>query len=141
MPTPPERLVLGLGCARDTAAETIRAAIAGALASIGARPEQVALAASIDLKADEPGLREAVAGWPLHFYSAAQLATVTVPNPSETVRRHTGTPSVSAAAALLAAAQPMHALLVERYRLRDAQGRHATVAIARLQTDPRDPLA
>ena len=40
-------------------------------------------------------------GWTLRFYAAAELAQVMVPNPSETVRKHTGTPSVSEAAALL----------------------------------------
>ena len=62
-------------------------------------------AASITLKAKEPGLLALVAerGWPMRFYTPAELAAVPVPNPSETVLRYTGTPSVSEAAALLAA--------------------------------------
>jgi cobalamin biosynthesis protein CbiG len=63
-----------------------------------------AAVASIDLKADEIGLPKSPAanGWTIRFYPAAELA-VAVPNPSETVRKYTGTPSVSEAAALLAA--------------------------------------
>jgi precorrin-6B methylase 1 len=75
----------------------------------------VAAVASIDLKADEPGLLELARwqGWTIRFYPAAELATVPVPHPSETVRKYTGTPSVSEAAALLAAGAGMDQLIVE----------------------------
>ena len=96
-------------------------------------------AASITLKAKEPGLLALVAerGWPMRFYTPAELAAVPVPNPSETVLRYTGTPSVSEAAALLAAGggqqpAPMRALVVEKHRLRGPDGRNATVSIARV---------
>ena len=58
---------------------------------------------SIDVKAEEPlvdvlkDLGESVT-----FFTARQLAQVEVPNPSETVAKHVGTPSVCEAAALLA---------------------------------------
>jgi cobalamin biosynthesis protein CbiG len=57
-----------------------------------------------------------------------------VPHPSETVRRHTGTPSVSEAAALLAAGTDSRPpqLLIEKHRLRGPDGRNATVSIARI---------
>jgi cobalt-precorrin 5A hydrolase len=55
-----------------------------------------------------------------------------VPNPSETVRRYTGTPSVSEAAALLAAGAGMEALLVEKHKHRGPDGRNATVSVARI---------
>ena len=127
-------VALGLGCDRGTPAATIAQAIAEALAAAGLRAEQVRAAASIDLKADEAGLRQCAAaqGWPLTFYPAAALAAVAVPNPSETVRRYTGTPSVSEAAALLAADAEMSALLIEKHKLRGADGRNATVSIARI---------
>jgi cobalt-precorrin 5A hydrolase len=134
------RLALGLGCDRGTALLTLQQALQGALQQGGLRPAQVCAAASIDLKADEPALLDLAAqqGWPLTFYTAAQLAAVAVPNPSETVRRHTGTPSVSEAAALLQGAhclgqtQPLaaSALLVEKFKHRGADGRNATVSIA-----------
>ena len=155
----PLRLALGLGCDRGTPATTIAATVDAALAEVAARfadrAPTVVRVASIDLKADETGLLEFASsrGWPLLFYPAAQLAGVAVPNPSATVLRHTGTPSVSEAAALLAAGQsapnspspnaassdagdltaaPMSQLLIEKLRRRGPDGRNATVSIARI---------
>ena len=127
-------LALGLGCDRGTPAATIRQAIDEALALAGATLADVEAVASIDLKADEAGLLEVAraCGWTLRFYAAAELAQVTVPNPSETVRKHTGTPSVSEAAALLAAGTDLSHLLIEKHRLRGPDGRNATVSIARM---------
>ena len=127
-------LALGLGCDRGTPAATIRQAIDEALARAGATLADVEAVASIELKADEAGLLEVAraCGWTLRFYAAAELAQVTVPNPSETVRKHTGTPSVSEAAALLAAGTDLSHLLIEKHRLRGPDGRNATVSIARM---------
>ena len=135
-PGPAPALALGIGCDRDTPAATIAQAIAEALAACGATLEDVAVVASIDLKADEAGLLEIARqrGWTIRFFSAAQLAQVAVPNPSEVVRRHTGTPSVSEAAALLAGGVDMHHLLVEKHRLRGPDSRNATVSIARISS-------
>ena len=128
------KIALGLGCDRGTPASTIQQVIAEALAQAGAALADVQAVASIDLKADEIGLA-AVAranGWTIRFYPAAELARVAVPNPSETVRRYTGTPSVSEAAALLVAgADPCH-LIIEKHKLRGPDGRNATVSIARI---------
>lgn len=128
------KIALGLGCDRNTPATTIARCIAEALAACDATPEDVRAVASIDLKADEPGLLEVVAGhaWPCQFYTAAELAAVDVPNPSETVRKYTGTPSVSEAAALLAAGADQSHLLIEKHKLRGPDGRNATVSIARI---------
>ncbi|UTY58925.1 cobalamin biosynthesis protein [Massilia sp. erpn] len=126
---------VGLGCDRGVLLETVREAVQAALAAAGATREQVTAAATITLKKDEAALLALAEeyGWPLHFYEAEQLAVVPVPHPSETVRRYTGTPSVSEAAALLAAGPdtPMSALLVEKHKLRGVDGRNATVSIAR----------
>jgi cobalt-precorrin 5A hydrolase len=129
------RLALGLGCDRGTPLETIEEAVAQALASIGAGWDDVAAAASIDLKADEAGLLALARsrGWTLRFHAAAELAAVPVPNPSETVRRYTGTPSVSEAAALLAAGAGVNALLVEKHKHRGQDGHNATVSVARMK--------
>jgi cobalt-precorrin 5A hydrolase len=126
---------IGLGCDRGVALDTVRAAVQDALAQIGAQPDQVVAAASITLKRDEAALL-AIAheyGWPLRFYEAEELAAVPVPHPSETVRRYTGTPSVSEAAALLAAGAdtPMTALVVEKHKHLGADQRNVTVSIAR----------
>lgn len=128
------KIALGLGCDRNTPATTIARCIAEALAACDATLEDVWAVASIDLKADEPGLLEVVAGhgWPCLFYTAAELAAVDVPNPSETVRKYTGTPSVSEAAALLAAGADQSHLLIEKHKLRGPDGRNATVSIARI---------
>jgi len=128
------KVALGLGCDRGTPLATLRLVVDEALAACRAELADVAAVASIDLKADEPALLQLgqALGWSIRFYPAAELATVAVPNPSETVRRHTGTPSVSEAAALLAAGADASQLLIEKYRHRGPDGRNATVSIARI---------
>ena len=137
------RLALGLGCDRGTPEATLRQAIDQALAQAGATRADVAAVASITLKADEAGLLALcrAEGWTPVFHAPDVLARVAVPNPSETVRRHTGTPSVSEAAALLAAgrADEMRALVVEKHRLRGPDGRHATVSVARMRSPAPSP--
>ena len=102
----PPSLVVGIGASRGVAATEVTALIGQALAGAGLSPRSVRLAATVDLKAGEAGLREAVRdrGWPLAVFPPAGLAAMPVPNPSETVRSVVGTPSVAEAAALLAAA-------------------------------------
>lgn len=128
------KIALGLGCDRDTPAATIEQCIVEALALCGRTLEDIWAVASIDLKADEAGLLQVIEqhGWPCLFYPAAALAAVDVPNPSETVRKYTGTPSVSEAAALLAANADQSHLLIEKHKLRGPDGRNATVSIARM---------
>jgi cobalt-precorrin 5A hydrolase len=137
------RLALGLGCDRGTPEATLRQAIAEALARVGAAWRDVAAVASITLKADEAGLLALcrAEGWTPVFHAPEVLAQVAVPNPSETVRRHTGTPSVSEAAALLAAgrADDLRALVVEKHRLRGPDGRHATVSVAAMRGAAHPP--
>ena len=128
------KIALGLGCDRGTPATTIARCIDEALALANARLADVQVVASIDLKADEIGLAEVASanGWLIRFYAAAELALVAVPNPSETVRKYTGTPSVSEAAALLAAGADQTHLIIEKHKLRGPDGRNATVSIARI---------
>lgn len=140
----PMQVAVGLGCDRGTPLATLQQALDEALALAGARLRDVAALASIDLKADEPGLLALAAqhGWPITFYTPQQLAAVPVPNPSETVRKYTGSPSVSEAAALLMAASvagqlvPGTTLLVEKHKHRGAEGRNATVSLARCHSFP-----
>ena len=128
------KIALGLGCDRNTPLATVKEAIDQALALCHAHMNDVQAIASIDLKAGEPALQQLAEqqGWTIHFYAAQDLAKVDVPNPSETVRKHTGTPSVSEAAALLAARTDKTHLLIEKHRLRGPDGRNATVSIARI---------
>ncbi|WP_300451064.1 cobalamin biosynthesis protein [Accumulibacter sp.] len=129
-----EPLALGLGCDRGTPAATIARAIDEALAACGGCLADVRAVATIDLKTDEAGLLQLAAshGWQLRFYPAVELAAVDVPHPSETVRKYTGTPSVSEAAALLAAGVGRRALLIEKHKAQGSDGRNATVSIARI---------
>ncbi|TVT52358.1 MAG: cobalamin biosynthesis protein [Azoarcus sp. PHD] len=128
------RVALGLGCDRGTPFETLARAVNEALAAAGVGLDAVSAVASIDLKADEPGLAllAAVHGWRIDYHPAPRLAAIAVPNPSETVRRYTGTPSVSEAAALLAANAGQDALLVEKHKVRGTDGKNATISIARI---------
>lgn len=130
-------IALGIGCDRNTPHATLAQVIDEALQRLGRDWSTVKAVASIDLKADEVAMQQLMQqrGCDIRFYSAAQLAQVPVPNPSETVRKYTGTPSVSEAAALLAAGAdgqpaPMSVLLIEKHKLRGPDGRNATVSVA-----------
>ncbi len=128
------RVVLGIGCDRGAAPETVAEAVRVALGEAGLGPAAVAAVASIDLKRDEPALHALAQaqGWPLAWYPAARLAAVPVPHPSEAVRRNTGTPAVAEAAALSRAGACAADLIIEKRRWRGEDGRNATVSIARL---------
>ncbi len=134
-------IALGIGCDRGTPVDTLRHAVAQALARVQADWSDVSAVGSITLKADEPALCALAAeqGWAIRFYTPEQLAAVPVPNPSETVRRYTGTASVSEAAALMGAgaaprdaADAAMALLLEKHKLKGEDGRNATVSVARV---------
>lgn len=74
----PRALRLGLGCRRGTPADQIAQAVDRVLAEHKIHPAAVGSCASIDLKAEEPGLLDFCArrGWPVRFYTAAELAAV-----------------------------------------------------------------
>ncbi|CAI8840266.1 MULTISPECIES: cobalamin biosynthesis protein [Methylococcus] len=131
------RVILGLGCDRGAAPETLQTAVDEALALAGLNGDAVAGLATIDRKNDEDAILQLAArhGWPLRFYTAEELARVPVPNPSETVRRYMGTPAVAEAAALLAARGGIGDLLLEKHKYRGADGKNATVSIARLNDE------
>lgn len=129
------KVILGIGCDRGTPLATLEQAIDASLASVGLAAQAVEGLASIDLKSDEPALLALSRrrNWPITFYPAKMLANVPVPNPSEVVRRHVGTPAVSEAAALLAAGVGMERLLVEKWKHKGADGKNATVSVARME--------
>ena len=74
----PKALVLGVGCRRGIAAETLEARFAAFCAERGVLPEAVCAAATIDLKRDERGLSDFCLshGWEPAYYSARELAAV-----------------------------------------------------------------
>lgn len=129
------RVAVGIGCDRGAAFLTLHTAVTQALELAGLKGDAVAVCASIDKKNDEPALLQLAGqlGWPLQFYTAAQLAEVEVPNPSEVVRKFMGTPAVAEAAAMLAAHTGIACLLVEKFKYCGADGKNATVSIAGLK--------
>lgn len=123
--------MVGVGCSRGCAENELLGLIDAALADAQVVATQVRALATVDEKADEPGLVSAARrrGWPLLLHPAAALAAVPVPTPSAVVERHVGTPSVAEAAALLSAGTG---------RLLSAKRRsaHATCALARTEESP-----
>jgi cobalt-precorrin 5A hydrolase / precorrin-3B C17-methyltransferase len=98
----PPSLAVGVGASRGVSAAEVLSLIDAVLDEAGVSPLSVAALATVDAKADEPGITEAAArrGWPVVSYPAAVLATVSVPNPSAAPLAAVGTPSVAEAAAL-----------------------------------------
>jgi cobalt-precorrin 5A hydrolase len=126
------KVMVGVGCDRDVAFATLSEGVLLGLQRVGLTERAVVGLATIDKKNDEAAVLALaeVKGWPLFFFDAAQLSRVTVPNPSETVRRYMGTPAVSEAAALLAAGVGVEGLILEKFKHRGADRKHATVSIA-----------
>ena len=98
-------LVVGAGCSRGCPAEELLDLIGAVLDEAGVQPDAVRALATVDGRADEPGMVAAARhhGWPLVTYRAPALREVAVPTPSAVVAAHVGTPSVAEAAALLSA--------------------------------------
>ena len=98
----PPSLAVGVGASRGVSAAEVLSLIDMVLDGAGVSPLSVAALATVDAKADEPGIIEAAArrGWPLVSYPAAVLAAVVVPTPSAAALAAVGTPSVAEAAAL-----------------------------------------
>ena len=97
--------VLGVGCKRGTTAVQLEAAFAAFCADTNLAPVGITAAASIDLKQNEPGLLEFCRshGWPVSFYSAAQLRAVPGTfSASRFVQGVTGVDNVCERAAVLA---------------------------------------
>ena len=116
---------LGFGLAhRPDDYETISDQIAEAMAKEGYLPCWRRYC-TIDVKSDEPFVEmlERKKGEEVTTFTAEELARVEVPSPSETVRKHVGTPSVSEAAAILGA---HHGKLV----VPKVKGRNWTAALA-----------
>ncbi|MFI2647976.1 precorrin-3B C(17)-methyltransferase [Micromonospora fulviviridis] len=128
----PPSLVAGIGSSRGVPAAEVTGLLRRALADAGLSPASLRCLASVDLKADEAGIRATADayGVPLETWPAAELAAVDVPHPSEVVRAVVGTPSVAEAAALRLGG----ALLVPK-----TASAMATVAVARQA--PRGRLA
>lgn len=129
------KVMVGIGCDRGVSLQTLQESLTRALSQCGLVESDVAGLASIDKKQDEQALLQLAAGkgWLLYFYPAETLAKIAVPNPSEIVLKYMGTPAVSEAAALKAANTDMQDLVLEKYKYLGADGKNATVSIARVK--------
>ncbi|WP_433869708.1 precorrin-3B C(17)-methyltransferase [Saccharopolyspora sp. CA-218241] len=144
----PRTLVVGVGSERGVDRTEVTETIARLEREHGLDPRAVRAFASVDLKADETGILEAVQDLGFWYadgdelrlltYPAAELAGIEVPNPSEVVRAEVGTASVAEAAALRGAAECAAGGPVELV-VPKIKGRGVTAAAARIR--PRGRLA
>jgi cobalamin biosynthesis protein CbiG len=120
-------LWIGIGCQRGVSSKSIEAAINQALALQNLQIVEVLGVASIDLKAQEPGIIAICAKyyWQFQTYSAAELAMVVTEHSSATLTQQVGTHSVAEAAAILASGQK---LLIMK-QVYEIEGKFITVAI------------
>jgi cobalamin biosynthesis protein CbiG len=97
-------LTVGIGCRLHSSAEQIEAAVRATLGSHAF--DEISTIASVDTKADEAGLLEFCArhALPLKLFSRAQIAAISVDDPSAAAREHLGIDGVCEPCALLAAA-------------------------------------
>jgi cobalt-precorrin 5A hydrolase/precorrin-3B C17-methyltransferase len=132
----PPTLVVGVGASRGAPVAEVLALVEDTLRGAGLSTASLAELATVDAKAEEPGLVGAAErlGVPLVTYSAAELAEVEVPNPSEAPLAALGTPSVAEAAALRRGGE----LLVPK---RKSAGRPAMATCAVVRRPGRGRLA
>ncbi|MFI6036743.1 precorrin-3B C(17)-methyltransferase [Streptomyces sp. NPDC051315] len=135
----PPSLVVGVGASKGAPAGEVLDVIEGALREAGLSAAAVAELATVDAKADEPGVLAAASrlGVPVVTYSAGELAAVEVPNPSDAPLAAVGTPSVAEAAALVRGGE----LLVPKRKSERADGRPAMATCAVVRRPGRGRLA
>lgn len=128
----PRCLTLGVGTVRGAPPEAVADLVRTTLETAGLALKAVGVLASVSLKEGEAALGRLAAqyGWAVRLYEPAALRAVAVPSPSAAVDDLVGTPSVSEAAAVLAAGGGP--LLVPKRR-----SRVATVAVAHVRALPR----
>ncbi|MET8774958.1 cobalamin biosynthesis protein [Nocardia sp. NPDC004654] len=114
-------VAVGIGMRPGAAAAAILAAVRHVLGD-----EPLACLATIDRRADEPGLQVAAGelGVPVRTFAATELDSVTVPTPAVRTKAAVGAASVAEAAAVLAAGG---GVLLQTKKMH----RGVTVAVAR----------
>lgn len=127
----PPSLVLGVGTSTDADTDEVASLVDRTLAAAGLARASVAELATIDRRRSHPAITGLAL--PVRAFTAAELATVPVPNPSVTVAGAVGTPSVAEAAALMAAGEGATLVVTKQ------ASSHATVAVAR-RAGPRGHL-
>ena len=124
----PSSLVIGIGLHWDTSKETIKEGINDCLEKFKLSSKSIARLVSIKKPEDVQGLIDAgkEMGIPVEYVDREDLAKVTAPNPSDTVKAFEGTASVSEAAAILVSNGK---LIVEKQKFPP----NLTIAIARIE--------
>ncbi|MGW0907650.1 precorrin-3B C(17)-methyltransferase [Streptomyces sp. NPDC002853] len=134
----PPSLTVGVGASKGVPTEEVLGLIEDTLRDAGLSPASVTALATVDAKAEEPGIVEAAArlGVPVVTYAAGELAAVDVPNPSDAPLAAVGTPSVAEAAALHGGGE---LLVPKRKSVPEGRAPMATCAVVRRA--PRGRLA
>ena len=124
----PPSLVIGIGLHWDTSKETIKEGINDCLEKFKLSSKSIAKLVSIKKPKDVQGLIDAgkEMGVSVEYVNREDLAKVTAPNPSDTVKAFEGTASVSEAAAILVSNGK---LIVEKQKFPP----NLTIAIARIE--------
>jgi cobalt-precorrin 5A hydrolase len=129
----PPTLWIGIGCDRDAPFEFLKHGLESVLREFRLSEKSIAGFSSASIKADEGGLLQLCEyyGKPLRCFDADELDRVMpIENPSEKVREHVGTRSVSEASCLIASGA--QALLVPKQKYGEPGIKQKmTVAIAR----------
>jgi cobalt-precorrin 5A hydrolase len=123
----PASLVAGIGCNRNTPMDEIKGLLDEVLKNHRLAVSSLSRIATVDLKADEPGLLELAKtlNVSIDFFSREKLGRVQdIQTPSTRVENHIGVKSVCEAAAILASR--MGSLIVPKHKTPNV-----TVAIAR----------
>ena len=101
----PKSLVVGIGIHRDTNSGVIEYGVKNTMKNEGLSFNSIRNIASVNREAGVKGLQDFSSLYriPVEVYDRNKLGIIPVPNPSETVKRFEGTPSVSEASAILSA--------------------------------------
>jgi cobalt-precorrin 5A hydrolase/precorrin-3B C17-methyltransferase len=135
----PPSLVVGVGASKGAPVEEVLELVQDALREAGLSVRSLAELATVDAKAEEPGIVTAAErlGVPLVTHSAEELAAMEVPNPSAAPLAAVGTPSVAEAAALAGGGE----LLVPKRKSARADGHAAMATCAVVRRPARGRLA
>ena len=127
----PPTLWIGIGCERNTSKKLIRNAIDDCLISNELSELSIAGLATVDLKKNEKAILEIIKekNWPIRYFSSIELSQIDVPNPSVTVFKEIGTPSVAEAACIVAAGEESKLIIEKKIYKEDGSGA-VTLSIA-----------
>ncbi|MBQ6622847.1 MAG: cobalt-precorrin 5A hydrolase [Mogibacterium sp.] len=131
----PKAYAVGIGCRKGKSFEELRAFTLAALAEAGISEEEIGAVASVDRKAEEPGLKALAAYWRVPFltFEPAMLAKAQGTfSGSEFVQEQVGVDNVCERAAVLAAGSGAELILTKR------AGQGITVAVARCRKAGKD---